>query len=53
MLRLNKRTVPLLGDGIITLLKCLLQIGDLGEGRLQLIILGRGRLLVFLAAVEL
>ena len=36
MLRFEQRTAPLLINGAVALLECLLQIGRLGKGRLQL-----------------
>ena len=50
MLRFEQRTAPLPGDGAVTLVERLLQIGDLGKGRLQLGVLFLGRLLGLLAA---
>ena len=44
MLRFEQRTAPLPGDGAVTLVERLLQIGDLGKGRLQLDVLILGRL---------
>ena len=53
MLRLKQRTTPLPLDGAVALLECLLQIGRLGKGRLQLGVLVFGRLLSRLAATGL
>ena len=52
-MRFEQRTTPLQGKGAVALLQRLLQIGDLGKGRLQLDVLGLGRILGLLAATGL
>ena len=53
MLRFEQRTAPLPGNGAVTLLQRLLQVSDLGKGRLQLGVLVVGRLLGRLAMTGL